>query len=55
LLQHDGWQVVRTRGSHHQLRHPTKPGLITVPHPRKDLGIGLVRAILRQAGIRPGG
>jgi predicted RNA binding protein YcfA (HicA-like mRNA interferase family) len=26
---------------------------VTVPHPKKDLGIGLVRAILKQAGIEP--
>ncbi len=28
-----------------------KPGHVSVPHPRKDLGPGLVRAILRQAGL----
>jgi hypothetical protein len=26
-------------------RHPTKVGTITVPHPKKDLGKGLVLAI----------
>jgi predicted RNA binding protein YcfA (HicA-like mRNA interferase family) len=42
----------RTRGSHHQFVHPTKPGTVTVPHPKKDLGKGLVRAIRKQAGLR---
>ncbi len=51
LLESDGWQVKRIRGSHHQLKHPSKPGTITVPHPRKDLGIGLVREIKKQAGL----
>ncbi len=52
LLQADGRQLQRTRGSHHQFVHPTKPGTVTVPHPKKDLGKGLVRAIRKQAGLR---
>jgi predicted RNA binding protein YcfA (HicA-like mRNA interferase family) len=52
LLQTDGWQPQRTRGSHHQFVHPTKPGTITVPHPKKDLGKGLVRAIRKWAGLK---
>jgi predicted RNA binding protein YcfA (HicA-like mRNA interferase family) len=48
----DGWMLARTKGSHHQYRHPTKPGLVTVPHPRRDLPIGTLRSIARQAGIR---
>jgi predicted RNA binding protein YcfA (HicA-like mRNA interferase family) len=51
LLKADGWQLARVRGSHHQYRHPIKPGTVTVPHPKKDLGIGLVIAIRKQAGI----
>jgi predicted RNA binding protein YcfA (HicA-like mRNA interferase family) len=52
LLEANGWKLVRTRGSHHQFKHPTKPGLVTVPHPKKDLGTGLLQAILKQAGIQ---
>jgi predicted RNA binding protein YcfA (HicA-like mRNA interferase family) len=51
LLVADGWQLDRVRGSHHQYWHPRKPGTVTVPHPKKDLGVGLVKAIRRQAGI----
>jgi predicted RNA binding protein YcfA (HicA-like mRNA interferase family) len=51
LLVADGWQLDRVRGSHHQYRHPTKPGTVTVPHPKKDLGVGLVKAIRKQAGF----
>jgi len=29
-------------GSHHHFKHPSKADLITVPHPKKDLGKGLV-------------
>ncbi|MDR7519184.1 MAG: type II toxin-antitoxin system HicA family toxin, partial [Armatimonadota bacterium] len=30
LLEEDGWQLKRTRGSHRQFKHPTKPGTVTV-------------------------
>lgn len=52
LLQADGWRLERTRGSHHQFVHATKSGTITVPHPKKDLGKGLVLAIRKQAGLK---
>jgi predicted RNA binding protein YcfA (HicA-like mRNA interferase family) len=49
-LTEDGWQLVNTRGSHQQFKHPTKPGRVTVPHPKRDLPIGIVRSIFAQAG-----
>jgi predicted RNA binding protein YcfA (HicA-like mRNA interferase family) len=52
LIEDDGWILSRTRGSHRQYKHPTKPGLVTMPgKPAKDLPIGLQRSILRQAGL----
>ncbi|OAN50020.1 type II toxin-antitoxin system HicA family toxin [Magnetospirillum moscoviense] len=51
LLEGDGWVLDRVRGSHHVFRHPTKPGIVVVPHPKKDLGTGLVAAIRKQAGV----
>jgi predicted RNA binding protein YcfA (HicA-like mRNA interferase family) len=30
LLGDDGWLLARTRGSHVQFKHPSKPGLVTV-------------------------
>lgn len=50
-LRADGWREVRRRGGHVQLKHPTKPGLVTVPHPKKDLPAGTVASIRRQAGL----
>jgi predicted RNA binding protein YcfA (HicA-like mRNA interferase family) len=50
-LRKDGWEVVRIKGSHHQLKHSTKKGTITVPHPKKDVPIGTLRAILKAAGL----
>ncbi|HUK10994.1 MAG TPA: type II toxin-antitoxin system HicA family toxin [Stellaceae bacterium] len=40
------------RGDHHQFKHPTKPGKVTVQHPRKDVPKGTVRSIERQSGLR---
>ncbi|MEG3010238.1 type II toxin-antitoxin system HicA family toxin [Pseudomonas sp. A1230] len=45
----DGWYLVRIRGSHHHFKHPTKPGLVTVPHPTKDLLKRTAISILKQA------
>jgi len=52
LLLADGWRLKRVRGSHHQFVHPTRPGTVTVPHPKKDLGVGLVKVICKQAGLK---
>ena len=51
-LKDDGWEIVRTKGSHHQLAHPTKPGRVTVPHPKRDIPRGTVKSIERQSGIK---
>ena len=51
LLNEAGWQETRTKGSHHQFKHPEKSGVVTVPHPKKDIPIGTARAILKSAGI----
>ena len=44
-LRQNGWVEVARRGSHVQLKHPTKPGRVTVPHPRRDLPTGTVKSI----------
>ncbi|RLQ23250.1 addiction module toxin, HicA family [Seongchinamella sediminis] len=51
LVEKDGWVLRRVRGSHHQFKHPTKPGLVTIPHPKRDVPKGTVKNILRQAGL----
>jgi predicted RNA binding protein YcfA (HicA-like mRNA interferase family) len=50
-IKADGWFVVHIVGSHQQFKHPSKPGKVTIPHPKKDLPIGTVRSILKQAGL----
>jgi predicted RNA binding protein YcfA (HicA-like mRNA interferase family) len=47
-LADDGWYLDRTRGSHRQFRHPTKPGLVTVAGPSgDDLAAGTLNSILK--------
>lgn len=52
LLEADGWGLRNVKGSHHVFRHPTKPGHISVPHSKMDLGVGLVHKLLKQAGLK---
>ncbi|WP_439544636.1 type II toxin-antitoxin system HicA family toxin [Sandarakinorhabdus sp.] len=51
-LQSCGWQVVAQKGSHVQLKHPERPGRVTVPHPKADLAIGTIKSIERQSGVK---
>lgn len=51
IITKDGWYLDRVRGSHHQYKHPTKKGLVTIPHPKKDLPLRTVKSILKQAGL----
>ncbi|MBV8230709.1 MAG: type II toxin-antitoxin system HicA family toxin [Planctomycetaceae bacterium] len=54
LLQNDGWYLVVTRGDHRQLKHPTKPGRVTVAgKPSDDLPPSTLNSILKQAGLKP--
>ena len=53
LIETDGWYLDRTRGSHRQYKHPTKPGLVTVPgKPGDDLAPGTQNSILKQAELK---
>ena len=53
LLRKDGWSVVVTVGSHMQLKHPKKPGRVTVAgHPADDLHPKTLKSILTQAGLK---
>ena len=54
IIESDGWYEVSCTGSHHQFKHMTKQGRVTVPHPKRKLPLGTVKSIFKQAGIRPG-
>lgn len=47
-----GWQHARTKGSHQHFKHPVRPGIVTVPHPKKDLPIGTLKSIEKQSGVK---
>ncbi|MCC6425828.1 MAG: type II toxin-antitoxin system HicA family toxin [Phycisphaerales bacterium] len=54
IVGDDGWVHVRPNGSHPHFKHPTKPGVVTIPGGGKesrDVAPGTMRSILRQAGL----
>lgn len=53
LVEEDGWVLVRTRGSHRHYKHPSKPGLVTIPgKPSDEVPPGTWNSILKQAGLK---
>lgn len=53
LIEEDGWQLVATRGSHRQYRHPIKSGRVTIAGKfSDDLAPGTLNSILKQAGLK---
>jgi predicted RNA binding protein YcfA (HicA-like mRNA interferase family) len=52
LLEAAGWTLVRVKGDHHHFKHPRNPAIVTVPHPKRDLSIGVLKSIQRITGIR---
>ena len=48
LLEQDGFVLAKVAGSHHKFKKRDRT--VTVPHPKKDLPIGTVRNIDKQAG-----
>jgi predicted RNA binding protein YcfA (HicA-like mRNA interferase family) len=49
-LEREGFQPVSTKGSHHKFRHPETRRVVIVPHPKRDIPIGTVHKIYRDAG-----
>ena len=53
ILQKDGWEQARLRGSHRQYRHPDKRGTVTVAGKTSaDIPPGTLASILKQAGLK---
>ena len=40
-LKADGWHLVNVKGSHHQFKHESKEGKVTIKHPVKDIPLEL--------------
>jgi predicted RNA binding protein YcfA (HicA-like mRNA interferase family) len=51
-LTEDGWYEIGCVGDHHQFKHPTKPGKVTVTHPVKDIPLRTLKSIEKQAGLK---
>jgi predicted RNA binding protein YcfA (HicA-like mRNA interferase family) len=51
-LLDDGWFEVGQVGSHRQFKHATKPGRVTVPHPKRDIPLGTLKSVEKQAGLK---
>lgn len=48
VIEADGWYLARQTGGHMQFKHPTKPGLVTIPNNVKK---NIELSVFRQAGI----
>lgn len=56
LIEKDGCTLVATKGSHHQYKHPHKPGRVTIAgHPAHDLAPGTLNSILKEAQLQRSG
>lgn len=51
-MEKAGWVLRGAKGSHHIYVHPRRPGHVSVPHPKKDLGMGLAQKLMKQAGLK---
>jgi len=53
MLEVDGWFQVRTKGSHRQFHHRSKPGTVTVSGKASvDIPPGTLSSALKQAGLK---
>jgi len=53
LIESDGWVLARTKGSHRQFKHPTKPGRVTIAGKSGiDVPLGTLNSVLKQAGLK---
>ena len=42
---------IRTTGGHWYFHHPEQSGIVTVPHPKKDIPIGTLKNVEKQANM----
>jgi len=52
ILEENNWYYIGTVGDHWHFKHPTKTGKVTVTHPVKNIPIGTLKRIEKQAGIK---
>ena len=49
-LLKEGWTETKTSGGSHRKFKKEGKGHVTVPHPKKDVPVGTLRSIYKQAG-----
>ena len=52
IILADGWFLDDIKGSHHQYKHPSKSGKVTIPNHPGDIPKRVVNSILKQAGLK---
>lgn len=52
ILMKNGWYAVRQVGSHKMFKNDTNKNTIAVPFHNKDIPIGTLNSILKQAGLK---
>ena len=52
MIENDSWILIRVKGSHHHFHHLSKNGIVTIPHPVKDIDPKTANSIRRQAGLK---
>ena len=45
MILQNGWYQVKQKGSHHQYKHPTKSGKVTIPEHGGDLNSDTVKSL----------
>ncbi|MGH8508706.1 MAG: type II toxin-antitoxin system HicA family toxin [Gammaproteobacteria bacterium] len=53
-LQRAGFEVDHITGNHYIMRHPDGRGTVVPNHGGRDIKLGVLRAIIRQAGLTVG-
>jgi predicted RNA binding protein YcfA (HicA-like mRNA interferase family) len=49
-LEREGFELMSVAGSHHKFIHRSLRRRVIIPHPKRDLPVGTVRAIYKDAG-----
>lgn len=52
ILRKDGWYIINQEGYHISLKHPIKPGKVTVPNHNGYLKPGTLNSIYKQAKLK---
>jgi predicted RNA binding protein YcfA (HicA-like mRNA interferase family) len=50
-LRRKGWDLIRTRGSHHVFRSPDGTKVVTVPVHNSDLRRGMQASLMKETGL----